>query len=52
MDSEDLKSLLTDLDYVVRSHRDVLDQEPRILNPLQEARDAAKTRYDDARLHE
>lgn len=37
------------IDNVITDHRDVLNNEPRLLRPLLEARDSAKTKYEDAK---
>lgn len=44
---EELDDLRKDLDDVINTHRGILTDEPRIMRPLTEARDAAKTKYDD-----
>ena len=46
---EAYKEMLEDLEWFLRCFRTELNHEPRILNPLKEARDAAKTKYDDAK---
>ena len=47
--AEVYKELMQELDWFMRTFRDELNREPRILNPVKEARDAAKTKYDDAK---
>lgn len=47
LDPDELDDIRDELDTVIRAHRDVLNRDPRILRPLMEARDAAKTKYDD-----
>lgn len=48
-DPEELHELVKDLDQLERAHRELLNDEPRILNPLRETQRAAKTKYDDVR---
>jgi hypothetical protein len=46
-DREDLNAIREDLDAVLQANRDLLIDEPRIRRPLEQARDAAKTKYED-----
>jgi hypothetical protein len=46
---DELKEMRDDLDNFIRDHRDALNHEPRILNPVKEARDAAATKYRDVK---
>lgn len=47
-DPEELKDVENELEAVIRTHRDILNTEPRIANPLKEARDAARIKYENA----
>lgn len=47
LNPQELDEVRKDLDWVIEAHREVLNQEPRILKPLEEARNAAKTKYED-----
>lgn len=47
-DPEDLKSIEQELDVIIGGYRDILNAEPRIMNPLREARDAARIKYENA----
>lgn len=46
-DPEELKEVGKELRDVIDAHRDLLNDEPRILNPLLDAARAAKAKYDD-----
>lgn len=46
-DPEELNEVRKEIDGILQGHRDILNDEPRILRPLTEARDAAATKYKD-----
>lgn len=46
-DPEELRQIHDELEDVFRSHRDVLNDEPRISRPIREAAEAAKVKYED-----
>jgi hypothetical protein len=46
-DPAELKDCLADLDGFLRSYRDLLNNEPRMLRPLREALDAGRVKYRD-----
>jgi hypothetical protein len=43
---EEFQEIRAEIDALLFSHRDFLMAEPRLLRPLTEARDAAKTKYE------
>jgi len=45
-DPEELNDIRQELEDVLKVHREILNQEPRILRPLLEAQQAAKTKYE------
>ncbi len=48
-DPEELNDVREEIDGIFRAHRDILNDEPRIRRPLEEARQAAKTKYEDVK---
>jgi hypothetical protein len=46
---EELKEIVFELDGLIRVYRDTLNEAPRVLRLLQEAREVAQTKHDDGR---
>jgi len=46
-DTDELKECLEEFDRFIRCYRGLLNEKPRILRPLQEAREAALVNYRD-----
>jgi hypothetical protein len=46
-ETKEYNEIRNEIDGVIRSFRDRLNENPRILRPLQEASDAAWTKYND-----
>lgn len=48
MNADAYKEVRDEIDSLLRVYAEDLQQDPRVVNPLKEARDAANTRYTDA----
>jgi len=49
---QEFREVRDEINALYSRHRDFLLEEPRIRRPLEEARDAAKVKYEDARSGE